>query len=70
MSDEELLERYRAMQREVEENLRKEEEKLRALSLKGKAKTISYREALGRKGFWSQVATMYRSFGIGEENDR
>ena len=70
MTDKELLERYKAMEREVEKNLRREEEKLKVLSLEGKAKTVSYREALGRKGFWSQVVTMYRSFGIGEENDR
>ena len=70
MTDKELLERYKAMEREVEKNLRREEEKLKALSLEGKAKTVSYREAFGRKAFWSQIMTMYRSFGIEEENDR
>ncbi|MGN1163276.1 MAG: hypothetical protein ACI4S4_00575 [Candidatus Ornithospirochaeta sp.] len=70
MTDEELLSRYRAMHKEVRENLRREEEKIEALSREGKAKTISFREALGKKGFWSQVMTMYRSFGIDDESDR
>lgn len=66
MSDEEKLEKYEAMHREVLARYREAVEALETLKAEGKSKTITFREKMGAKGFYSQILTLYRSYGISD----
>lgn len=60
----EELEKYRKMRSDIERLYKEAEKEMEKLKSQNKTKTISFREAMGRKGFYARVLSMYREYGI------
>ena len=40
------------------------EKEMESLKVQNKTKTISFREAMGKKGFYAKILSMYSEYGI------
>ncbi|MCI7606843.1 MAG: hypothetical protein MSS69_08820 [Spirochaetales bacterium] len=63
MSDTEL-EKYRKMHSDIKRLYKECEKEMESLKVQNKTKTISFREAMGKKGFYAKILSMYSKYGI------
>lgn len=60
----EELEKYRKMHKDILILYNKAEEEMEKLKMEGKTKSITFRETMGKKGFYSRVLSMYTEYGL------
>lgn len=58
------LEKYRKMHSDIKLLYKECEREMERLKEENKTKTISFRELMGKKGFYSRVLSMYKEYGI------
>lgn len=61
-------EKFEAMLRTIQERYDEICTKMDALKTQGKTKTATYRELLGNKLLYQEMLTMYRLYGLTEQN--
>ena len=64
MDKDEKLKAYEDMYAEVKRQYDNAASKMDVLKSQGKTKTVSFREAMGNKGFYAHMLLIYKSFGI------
>ena len=58
------LEKYRKRHSDIKQLYKECEREMERLKEENKTKTISFRELMGKKGFYSRVLSMYKEYGI------
>ena len=58
------LEKYLKMHSDTKRLYKECEREMERLKEENKTKTISFRELMGKKGFYSRVLSMYKEYGI------
>ena len=58
------LEKYQKMHSDIKLLYKECEREMERLKEENKTKTISFRELMGKKGFYSRVLSMYKEYGI------
>lgn len=61
------LEKYRKMHQDIRKRYEEALKTIETLKAEGKTKTITFREKLGEKGFYSIVLSMYDAYGIEDQ---
>ena len=61
------LEKYRKMHQDILKRYEEALKTIETLKAEGKTKTITFREKLGEKGFYSRVLSMYDAYGIEDQ---
>lgn len=61
------LEKYRKMHQDIRKRYEDSVKMIETLKTEGKTKTITFREKLGEKGFYSRVLSMYDAYGIEDQ---
>ena len=61
------LEKYRKMHQDILKRYEEAQKTIERLKVEGKTKTITFREKLGEKGFYSRVLSMYDAYGIKDQ---
>ena len=61
------LEKYRKMHQDILTRYEAAQKTIERLKAEGKTKTITFREKLGEKGFYSRVLSMYDAYGIEDQ---
>ena len=61
------LEKYRKMHQDILKRYEEAQKMIERLKAEGKIKTITFREKLGEKGFYSRVLSMYDAYGIEDQ---
>ena len=61
------LEKYRKMHSDISLLYKESGEELETLKAQNKTKTISFREAMGRRGFYAKILSLYKEYGIEEK---
>ena len=62
MSDE--LDKYRKMHSDMKRLYKECEREMDKLKKENKTKTITFREAMGKKGFYAKLLSLYGEYGI------
>ena len=63
----ETLEKDRKMHQDIVKRYEEAQKTIETLKAEGKTKTITFREKLGEKGFYSRVLSMYDAYGIEDQ---
>ena len=58
------LEKYRKMHSDIKRLYKECEKEMERLKEENKTKTISFRELMGKKGFYARILSMYKEYGI------
>ena len=58
------LEKYRKMHSDIKQLYKECEREMERLKEENKPQTISFRELMGKKGFYSRVLSMHKEYGI------
>ena len=61
------LEKYRKMHSDISILYKESGEELETLKAQNKTKTISFREAMGRRDFYAKILSLYKEYGIEEK---
>ena len=61
------LEKYRKMHQDILKRYEEAQKTIETLKAEGKTKTITFREKLGEKDFYSRVLSMYDAYGIEDQ---
>ena len=61
------LEKYRKMHSDISLLYKECGKELETLKAQNKTKTISFREAMGRRGFYAKILSLYKEYGIEEK---
>lgn len=64
MTEEEKLAAYERMHRSIADEYASLSQKLEALKAEEKTKTVTYREALGRRMYCKSLLELYEKFGL------